>query len=173
MYINILDFVQNANELIFKNNGFCEIDTTDLDFSLVDKPKYDLLVSKVDQELLLNIDVEYQYVKPCDRCLAEVRNFNNIKYSAKLLNTISKKEDDKNQYDNEVVFMEQYKIDICDLVKELVILSIPMKNLCSDDCQGICPKCGQNLNKGKCDCDTENIDFRFSVLKDFKIDEEV
>ena len=170
MYINISKFISNENELLFNDSGSCDIEILDDNTPINGNADYDLLISKVDRELILNLDVTFDYTKPCDRCLEEVENFEEIKYSAKLVND-NLEEDTDDDFD--IVKMEQNRLYICKLVKELVILSIPMKNLCDDECQGICPKCGKDLNKGKCDCDSENLDLRFSVLKDFEIDEEV
>jgi uncharacterized protein len=59
--------------------------------------------------------------------------------------------------------------DILDITPEVlksIILALPMKAVCREDCRGLCPKCGKNLNEGRCDCESEDIDPRFSVLKD-------
>lgn len=60
--------------------------------------------------------------------------------------------------------------DLLDITPEVlngVILALPMKALCRDDCPGLCPHCGSNLGVGQCSCESEKIDPRFSVLKDF------
>jgi uncharacterized protein len=51
-------------------------------------------------------------------------------------------------------------------VREEIILSIPMKAVCSETCKGLCPECGQNLNEGQCDCVVERIDPRLAPLLD-------
>lgn len=43
-------------------------------------------------------------------------------------------------------------IELSDDFRESLLLEIPFRVLCSEDCEGLCPKCGQNLNDGKCDC---------------------
>jgi uncharacterized protein len=43
-------------------------------------------------------------------------------------------------------------VDITEDLREEIILDYPLKPLCKEDCLGLCPKCGQNLNKGKCNC---------------------
>jgi len=45
-----------------------------------------------------------------------------------------------------------------------VILDLPSKHLCKDDCKGICFKCGKNLNEGECDCETREVDPRLAKL---------
>lgn len=57
-------------------------------------------------------------------------------------------------------------IDLTEIIREEMILSIPISPLCSPDCKGLCPVCGGNLNKVKCDHKIETIDPRMSVLKD-------
>ncbi|HPU36293.1 MAG TPA: DUF177 domain-containing protein [Bacillota bacterium] len=60
--------------------------------------------------------------------------------------------------------------DILDITPEVlnsIILSLPMKALCKEDCPGLCPRCGSNLKDGQCGCESENIDPRLNVLKDF------
>jgi len=58
-------------------------------------------------------------------------------------------------------------IDIGPDVEETVILSLPMKFMCSPDCRGLCAQCGQNLNIQPCDCKHEQIDPRLAILREF------
>ena len=44
-------------------------------------------------------------------------------------------------------------IDITKMVTDNICLNVPMKHLCQEECLGLCPKCGKNLNDGECDCD--------------------
>ncbi len=171
MYINISDFISNESELIFEESGSCTLKSIEPTIEFLGEADFDVLISKVDKELVININVDYEYSKPCDRCLTEVINTDYLEYSGKLMNHIE--DDDEFELTSDVVLMEQNKINICNLVNELVILFIPMKNLCKEKCLGLCPVCGKDLNKEKCDCEIESGDLRFSVLKDLQIDEEV
>ena len=56
-------------------------------------------------------------------------------------------------------------IDLAPLVRELSLLSVPIKILCRPDCQGLCQQCGANLNFGECGCEREEIDPRLAVLQ--------
>jgi len=56
-------------------------------------------------------------------------------------------------------------IDLAPLMRELAVLEIPIKPICKQDCQGLCIECGQDLNEGSCECKTEHIDPRLSVLR--------
>jgi len=56
-------------------------------------------------------------------------------------------------------------IDLMPILREEGILAIPMHAVCSADCKGLCSQCGKDLNEGPCDCETEEIDPRLSILR--------
>jgi len=60
-------------------------------------------------------------------------------------------------------------IDLAPLVCEQIVLQVPIKVLCSDDCKGLCPHCGKNLNTGSCNCRSDVVDNRLAVLKNFRV----
>lgn len=62
---------------------------------------------------------------------------------------------------------ESDRIDIFPLIRDQIYLSIPMKPLCSEDCKGVCPKCGVDRNGEACNCVCDNIDPRLEMLKSF------
>jgi len=57
--------------------------------------------------------------------------------------------------DLDVVYLPETEVDEADLVKEQFLLQLPMNPLCKEDCQGLCPQCGKNWNKGRCGCHPE------------------
>ncbi len=65
----------------------------------------------------------------------------------------------------EYVVGEDGFLDLAPLVRELSLLEVPMQPICKPDCQGLCVQCGENLNHGSCDCKDDDIDPRFTVLK--------
>ena len=67
-------------------------------------------------------------------------------------------------------FYEHDEIDLGQLMSEQLYLSLPMKPLCTDDCKGLCPECGVNLNRETCACITEWEDPRFAALRALKKD---
>ncbi|HCT65196.1 MAG TPA: DUF177 domain-containing protein [Lachnospiraceae bacterium] len=65
-------------------------------------------------------------------------------------------------------------IDLTSIVGRSILIGLPMKVVCDEDCKGLCPICGKDLNEGDCECDTTYIDPRFESLRSlFKLDEEV
>lgn len=63
-----------------------------------------------------------------------------------------------------VVQLEDDELDTEPLVREQIQLNVPMKPLCRDDCAGLCPQCGANLNEGSCSCAREPADPRWAAL---------
>lgn len=62
-------------------------------------------------------------------------------------------------------FHREGMLDVVDLLREQFVLALPMKPLCSDDCRGLCPVCGTNLNKTQCDCAPRWEDPRLAPLR--------
>ena len=64
-----------------------------------------------------------------------------------------------------VSFYQDEKIDMGLLIREQIYLALPMKPICCDDCHGLCPECGTNLNSSSCNCAREAVDPRLASLK--------
>jgi uncharacterized protein len=67
-----------------------------------------------------------------------------------------------------VSFYEDDEIDLGDVLREQFYLALPMKPLCREECQGLCPVCGINRNTGTCDCKTDWIDPRLEGLRNLR-----
>lgn len=67
---------------------------------------------------------------------------------------------------------EEYCYDIFPRVREAVLLELPIRYLCAEDCAGICPRCGGNLNNGDCGCRREEGDPRWGPLKNLLKDKD-
>ncbi len=67
--------------------------------------------------------------------------------------------------DSEVGFYEGEGLDLSDVLREEVLLLLPMQRVCREDCKGICPVCGQNRNQVACDCHPEPADDRWAGLR--------
>ena len=106
----------------------------------------------------------------CDRCLAEVPV--EMELSFQRLVTSPEKEEDEDADDKS--FMEGYQLNVEKFVYNEIIGNWPAKILCREDCKGLCPVCGQDLNVEECGCDTFVPDPRMAVIQDiFKRNKEV
>lgn len=70
--------------------------------------------------------------------------------------------------DTEISFFSGDAIDVNDIVREQVLLSLPMKPVCRDECRGLCPNCGGNRNMQSCNCDAVLRDPRLQPLLKIK-----
>jgi uncharacterized protein len=78
-------------------------------------------------------------------------------------------------FDPDTVDEESYQgkeIDLSPAVREQILLSVPAAPLCGEDCKGLCPKCGKDLNEGDCGCDRSVIDPRWAALKGIQLKKE-
>ena len=100
---------------------------------------------------------------PCDRCLEPVKTVFELNFS-KTVDLAA----EENQIDelDEKNYIDGYNLDVDKLLYNEMLIGWPMKILCSETCKGICNTCGQNLNKGTCNCEDTSLDPRMSVIRD-------
>ena len=114
---------------------------------------------------------EIKFETRCDRCLTEVPTVLNLEFDRVVTSPGTATEDEE---DDEIGFMEGYQFDVEAFVYHEIMLNWPVKILCQDECKGVCPVCGQNLNKKDCGCDTFVPDPRMAAIKDiFNANKEV
>lgn len=71
--------------------------------------------------------------------------------------------------DLDVSVFDGEKIDISEIVREQILLNMPTHLLCDENCAGLCEKCGVNKNTEKCQCEHEDVDPRWTALRELKI----
>jgi uncharacterized protein len=140
-------------------------------------------LQKTGSGVLLRGSTEVTVHTPCRRCLTDVHlripvSFTlNLVSQAALAQAANGETDDEAQeragsFDLERVDEELFDgktIDLDPLVREQLLLALPMHAVCREDCKGLCGTCGQNLNEGECRCAADRVDPRFAQLKDFKL----
>ncbi len=99
---------------------------------------------------------------PCGRCLELVNTRIQIPFIKDIVLNEELNEEDM----EEQSFVEGHMCDVDEMVRAEILLNMPLKVLCSDDCKGLCSVCGMNLNKGTCKCDTFVPDPRMSAISD-------
>jgi len=100
----------------------------------------------------------------CGRCLAEYPHRLaelNMSFMVKEGGNADEDEEDVYTYDGETV-------NLYPLVRDQLLMLMPIKPLCREECKGLCPKCGQDLNEKDCGCRRVEVDDRFSVLAKLK-----
>lgn len=110
--------------------------------------------------VLLDAHLKYTTEMPCDRCGEMSKKQWEIDFSHTLVTALSDEEDN-----DEYIVVPDGRLDLDELLREDILLELPTKYLCSEDCKGLCTKCGKNLNEGDCGCDRREIDPRLEILK--------
>lgn len=93
----------------------------------------------------------------CDRCGKAFPQEKEVTYQCLLAEEL------QNEDNDEIVLLEDGQADVGDLARTTFILGMDSKTLCSEDCKGLCPRCGADLNLGPCSCQKE-VDPRLAVL---------
>jgi uncharacterized protein len=119
-------------------------------------------------EVFVNGHVETRARVECDRCLQPVETPVNTDFALEYI-TGSEYESsgaaELTEAEMSVSVFDGEAIDVDEIVKEQIVLAIPTRMLCREDCKGICPECGTDRNTGECDCNTKDIDPRWAALK--------
>jgi uncharacterized protein len=69
----------------------------------------------------------------------------------------------------QIPILNDDELDLTELVRQLIAMQVPIRPLCRDDCPGLCPRCGKDLNEGPCSCGDTEIDPRWSGLRGLKL----
>lgn len=101
----------------------------------------------------------------CSRCLKPFTYTVDTRFTAILLEAGFGNE--SAQAEEDVIFYSDGIADLTPLVEEVIITDIPMTPWCNEDCKGLCPTCGGDLNVSTCNCREESIDPRWEKLKQF------
>ncbi len=107
----------------------------------------------------------------CSRCLKEFLYPLKIDFCVEYLpqkEAIQHREHELTGNDLNVSFYEDDEIDMKGLIREQILLAVPMKPLCKTECSGICPQCGKNFNTTSCKCISKKIDPRLAKLEILK-----
>ncbi len=102
------------------------------------------------------IDVKLDMV--CDSCLKNFDKRLEIPFNEIFSN-------DNNNSDVEYWSIENKTLDLAPAVRAVILTEMPMRSLCSQDCKGLCPKCGHDLNDGDCGCERTEFNPIFEGLE--------
>ncbi|MDX1701133.1 MAG: DUF177 domain-containing protein [Melioribacteraceae bacterium] len=162
MIIKITNYPVGIHDLRFEKTA----DELQLGEPFIDNLILDLKLDKSHHQILMSGNLTISAHLNCDRCNENYKsNFNSDFTLLYLFNQDRIHEDDVNV---KYLSPKDDKIDITADVIDYARLSLPMKQLCSEDCKGLCMKCGANLNHSKCSCVNDNIDPTWEQLKKLK-----
>jgi uncharacterized protein len=127
-------------------------------------------MSEATGEIRVSGHVKTRMELACDRCLEQATipleaDFSLLYRPASTIAGTHHEEVLLNREESEVGFYEGEGLELRDVVREEILLLMPMQRVCSEDCKGICPMCGQNRNQVACECHEKPADDRWAGLK--------
>lgn len=142
-----------------------QLDLSELEFNgqrpITDPVRVTGQVRNMAGALILNAKAATTLSLVCDRCAKPFRREKELSYETLLATELEQEEDE-----GDIVLLEGDELDVGQLMTDTFILEMDTKNLCSEDCKGLCPGCGADLNREPCRCQRE-ADPRLAKLAEF------
>ncbi len=176
MKLDLRSFLEGSEDILEFQGQIESMDLglTNREIELVEPIEYSGVIFKANRDKMIDLSIKYKYSETCARCLAPSTETIETNLYGKLLEgncneeDLSKKDQDQDEEEyEEILYYENDTLSLDKYILEQVILSLPIKTLCDENCKGLCSKCGIDLNKESCDCVHEDIDPRLEKLKDF------
>ncbi|MCA1618846.1 MAG: DUF177 domain-containing protein [Acidobacteria bacterium] len=108
----------------------------------------------------------------CDRCAAPERRALAVEFDTSFIPLeVEAVKAENVELQAEDLLLSAYEgdaVDLDELVREQILLALPSRHLCREDCRGLCQKCGADLNAGDCSCGRGEVDPRWAALADLK-----
>ncbi len=128
--------------------------------------------SRKGEEVRLRGTIRTEVEILCDRCLAPRRAPMEVEFDTRFIPQEAAAGETENvellAEDLGLAAYEGDAVDLDELVREQIVLALPLRSLCREDCQGLCQKCGADLNAGPCSCEQKEADPRWAALADYK-----
>lgn len=175
MKINISEILANPSVTKeFKvEPSFDELLLSHAAYPVIYKEPFILTVSSSSGRLNIEGRTEIKLEMPCDRCLEPMEIPFDIQIDAsinkdQLSDGDSSLPDGDSEIDDvdEFSFLDGCILDVDKLVSDEIVVALPTKVLCKEDCKGLCAVCGKNLNHGSCSCDRSVGDPRMAAIRD-------
>jgi uncharacterized protein len=130
------------------------------------------LASRTLGEVRVRGSLQVEMEAPCDRCLEAARiavdRAFDLRYYPSDQYGEARGEVAIDEEGSDVAYYEGNELDLNEILREVVILALPMQLVCHEACRGICPSCGQNRNSQLCGCESAAVDDRWNKLKHFR-----
>jgi uncharacterized protein len=157
-------FISQLSNGLHEYHFSCESDTIGLDGNFTGKVDVDAVLDKTTHQIYLKTVVRARGLFQCDRCVEEFEQ--PISSSYNMFYVFDEPEIDKYPAEEvQYIRHDTVYLDITDDVRQMILLSVPLKLLCREDCKGLCPHCGTNWNRQSCKCKEDAHDSRWDGLK--------
>lgn len=119
-------------------------------------------------QVFVNGHIETRAQVECDRCLKAIELPVDTDFNLEYISDSDYESTEAAELSEDDLLVSVFDgkaIDVDEIVKEQILLAVPTRMLCREDCKGICPECGSDRNTGECNCVTNDIDPRWAALK--------
>jgi uncharacterized protein len=123
---------------------------------------------RVNQGLLIDGWVDLALGMDCARCLKTTEQPTHVTFAERFYPTVDVMTGTPLppiQEDDVFAIDEHHQVNLTEAIRQAVLLAVPLVPLCKEDCAGLCPQCGHDLNIDQCDCQPVEIDSRLDMLK--------
>ena len=132
--------------------------------------------SRRGEEIRVKGKIEAGIEVACDRCLAPIAVPLEVEFETAFIPqeraAAAEENVELHAEDMGLAAFEGDAIDLDELVREQILLALPNRHLCREECRGLCPACGADLNAGGCGCEHKETDPRWAALADLKKEKE-
>ncbi len=167
MQINVAQFLKSDQG----NTRLVQIDDTFEDEAAQIPVRGELKMTHINQRILVQGKLTIDVPSVCGRCLKPFTcsiplDIEEEYYPIIDINTGAKlpSSDESGAF----TIDERHILDLTEAIRQYKVMALPMKPLCREECAGICPTCGKNLNEGPCDCPSDEADPRWAELLKLK-----
>lgn len=136
---------------------------------LTDPPQVSGSASRQGDEVRLRGQITAHAEVDCDRCLKAIPIAVETKFDVTYIPASEYLKNETAELQEDDLLLSVYEgdtIDVDEIVREQILLALPDRALCREDCQGLCPVCGIDRNTNSCACGEKEIDPRWAALKD-------
>ncbi len=143
------------------------------DFTLLAPVKVSGVIRNFGGTIELDANAHARLQMVCDRCAEDFQtdlDFDISESFKEIENIPDENEPDEESQNPDITYFSGDSISLEECVYTGLVLSLPGKRLCKEDCKGLCPNCGANLNIAECTCDTRPVDPRFAALDALDLD---
>ena len=149
-----------------------QLEDPDLEFSGPREIEVQVHLERHVLDILVRGHLEGALQVSCSRCLTSFSQPVASDFDLLLApgpKQVGKEEEELSKADLDVDFYSGEIVNLENILREQILLALPLKPLCAEACQGICPRCGADLNQETCECAAEDSDSPFAMLKKIKV----
>lgn len=149
-----------------------ELPLDDPEVRLVEPAEVSGRIRREGTEVALRGQLQAKLEVVCGRCLQPVELPISAAFSERFVRDVSWAAEEQHELqpeDLDISVFDGEALELDDLVREELLLAVPVNVLCRDDCKGLCPSCGIDRNLKKCQCEIEEVDSRWQKLKELQM----